>query len=73
MLGQFSILSMYVNVRASKCPLFVEGGGGAGAGRRLGTSKIGILAGKSIVGEIVQFHKSCARAEKEVEKCENLR
>lgn len=42
-----------------------------GRGRRLGTSKIGILAGKSIVGEIVQFHKSCARAEKEVEKCEN--
>lgn len=70
MLGQFSILSMYVNVHASKCPLFVEGGGG-GRGRRLGTSKIGILAGKSIVGEIVQFHKSCARAEKEVKKCEN--
>jgi len=50
-------------------PFLLKGGGGRG--RRLGTFKIGILAGKSFVGEIVQFHKSCARAEKEVEKCEN--
>jgi len=57
---------MYMHPNA---PFLLKGGGGRG--RRLGTSKIGILAGKSIVGEIVQFHKSCARAEKEVEKCEN--